>query len=457
MDISILISSLYHKVQYFFSGDIRSIKAKKNILWSFLVKGVNIIISLLLVPLTLNYLSPYEYGVWLTLSSILTWINYMDIGLANGLRNKLAETFANHNHNLGQIYVSTTFFLLTLVMTVCFLLFLALQPILDWSVILNVDPATVKNLNVIIIFAFAFFCLSLVLKLTGIILIADQRPATNDVITLTGSALSLLIIYILTRTTEGSLPHIILTFTAIPAFILLLSYPIIFAAKYRYLKPRIKAIRLRYTKDLMGLGFQFFIMQISSIIIFSSSNIIISHVLGPEQVTPYNIVFKYFSIVTLMFNIVITPMWSATTEAYAIGDFAWIKKAMRNMLKIWLLGVGGIFIMILFSNYIYHLWIGQQVKISYTLTVLMGIYSILLLWSVCFSTFLFGIGKLRLQLLNLIVVAVLFIPLAVWMSNLFGVYGIVIALCLTNLSGAILNPIQFKKILSKKAVGIWNA
>lgn len=456
MTLSVLYSTIFSKVQYFYTGDIRSIKAKKNILWSFFVKGGSIIISLLLVPLTLNYLSPYEYGVWLTLSSILTWVNYMDIGLANGLRNRLAETFASGNRKLGQIYVSTTFFLLTLIMAVCFMLFLVFQPLIDWSVILNVDPDTVKNLNTIIIVAFAFFCLSLIFKLTGIILIADQRPATNDLITLIGSALSLLIIYILTRTTQGSLYYVIMTFTAIPALILILAFPILFATKYGYLKPSFNAIKVKYTKDLMGLGIQFFIMQISSIIIFSSSNIIISHILGPEQVTPYNIVFKYFSFVTLMFNIAITPMWSATTEAYAKEDFAWIKRGIKSMLKIWLLSVGGIFMMILCSEFIYHIWIGQQVKIPFTLTLLMGIYSIILLWSVCFSTFLFGIGKLRLQLMNIVLVAIFFIPLAIWMSKMLGLYGIVIALCLTNLSGAILNPIQFKMILSKKAFGIWN-
>jgi len=442
---------------YFFSGDVRSIRAKRNILLSFIIKGASILISLLLVPLTLNYLSPYEYGVWLTLSSILTWVNYFDIGLANGLRNKLSVTFANGNRSLGHIYVSTTFFLLTLIMAVCFLLFLSIQPFIDWSIILNVAPETVKNLNNVILVAFVFFCLSLVFKLTGIILIADQRPATNDLITLTGSALSLILIYILTRTTEGSLYNVIMTFTAVPAFILLLSYPVLFATRYRYLKPSVKAIRLKYSKDLMGLGVQFFIMQISAIVIFSSSNIIISQVLGPEQVTPYNIVFKYFSVVTLMFNIVITPMWSATTEAYAKGDLGWINKGMKNMLKIWVLSVGGIVIMIGCSGFVYHLWIGDQVIIPFKLTLLMGIYSILLLWSVCFSTFLYGIGKLRLQLLNMVILAILFIPLAIWMSKMMGIYGIVVALCLTNLSGAILNPIQFKKILSKKAHGIWNA
>lgn len=448
--------SLKTRYQRFFSGDERSLKAKKNILWSFFVKGASVVISLLLVPLTLHYLSPYEYGVWLTLSSILTWINFFDIGLANGLRNKLAETFADNNRKLGQIYVSTTFFLLTVIMTTCFLLFMLLQPLIDWSAILNVDPVTVKNLNSVIVVAFAFFCLSLVFKLLGIILIADQRPAANDLITLIGSALSLIVIYVLTRTTTGSLNYVIITFTAIPAIVLAGCYPLIFGVRYSYLKPMLRAIRLKYTKGLMGLGVQFFVMQISSIIIFSSSNIIIAQVLDPVQVTPYNIAFKYFSFATLLFNIVLTPMWSATTEAYAKGDYDWIQKGIKNMLRIWLLTSVGITMMILFSGFVYHIWIGNQVKIPFALTLMMGIYSILLLWSISFSTFLYGIGKLRLQLVNIVVVALLFVPLAILLSKTFGIYGIVVALCLTNLSGAILNPIQFRMILAGKATGIWN-
>jgi O-antigen/teichoic acid export membrane protein len=449
--------SLKSNLQKFLSGDIRTIKAKKNILGSFVVKGASILISLLLVPLTLNYLSPYEYGVWLTLSSILTWINYFDIGLTNGLRNKLAGTFATGNRSLGQIYVSTTFFLLTAIMTVCFLLFLLLQPVINWSSILNVAPGMVQNLNSIILIAFGFFCLSLIFKLTGIILIADQRPATNDLITLVGSALTLIIIYVLVRTTQGSLQKVILTFTAIPAFVLVLTYPILFAKRYRYLQPSVQAVRLEYTKDLMGLGVQFFLMQIFSIILFSSSNLIIAHILGPEHVTPYNIVFKYFSFVTLLFNLIITPMWSATTEAFAKEDYAWITKGLHSMLKIWGLSVGGVILMTLGARFVYPVWIGQSVIIPFMLTLLMGIYTIIWLWSVCFSTFLYGIGKLRLQLVNITIVAILFIPLAILLTRLLGIYGIVIALALSNLSGAILNPIQFRKILSGKAAGIWNA
>ena len=75
----------------FTKGHERSIKAKKNIGLSFLIKGASIAISLILVPLTINYINPYRYGIWLTLSSVVSWFSFFDIGLTNGLRNKLVR------------------------------------------------------------------------------------------------------------------------------------------------------------------------------------------------------------------------------------------------------------------------------------------------------------------------------------------------------------------------------
>ena len=51
-------------------GSLRSVKVKRNIVYSFFLKGCSVGISLLLVPLTLDYLDAANYGIWLTLSSI---------------------------------------------------------------------------------------------------------------------------------------------------------------------------------------------------------------------------------------------------------------------------------------------------------------------------------------------------------------------------------------------------
>lgn len=119
------------------------------------MKCCSIIISLLLVPLTLNYLNSYEYGIWLTLSSILIWVNYFDMGLANGLRNKLAEALAIGDIQKGRIYVSTTFFLLFAIISIVLLGFFLLQGFINWNQILNVDSQI--NLNSVIIVVFTFF------------------------------------------------------------------------------------------------------------------------------------------------------------------------------------------------------------------------------------------------------------------------------------------------------------
>src|ERR1700749_4316509 len=59
---------------------------------SFLSKALTIVISFVSVPLTVHYLGAERYGVWLTISSLLTWMALTDFGIAgNALVNVLAE------------------------------------------------------------------------------------------------------------------------------------------------------------------------------------------------------------------------------------------------------------------------------------------------------------------------------------------------------------------------------
>ncbi len=109
---------------YFTKGNERSVKAKKNIIVSFGLKGVSVFITFLLVPLTLNYIDVTGYGIWLTLSSVLGWLNFFDIGLGNGLRNKLAEATAKNQNELARSYLSTTYAAFLIIIGAVYLLFL---------------------------------------------------------------------------------------------------------------------------------------------------------------------------------------------------------------------------------------------------------------------------------------------------------------------------------------------
>lgn len=451
MNIIIKIQSLLNQ------GHERSIKAKKNILISLFLKGISILISLMIVPITLDYLNPEEYGVWLTLSSLLVWIGFFDIGLTSGLRNKLTESIATNDLEKGRTYVSTTFALLFLVILVFFIIYSTISPILDWSKILNTPNTPNNQLGEIVYITFSFFCLQFILKTVGTIYIAYQRSAVFDLMNVIASTISFLVIFLLTKiTTHGSLLNVAIIFSAAPVIVFVVAYFITFFSQYRSLAPSFKAIDFRYTKNLMGLGIQFFIIQIACIIIFFSTNIIIAQLFGPELVTTYNIVFKYFSIVTMVFTIILTPLWNAYTEAFIRKDLDWMKNTLKRTFQIWAILVCGTIIMLIISPIIFKLWIGDKVSIPFPLSVACAFYVSILNWNNITSYFLNGSGKIKLQFYISILSSLIYIPITILLGNALGIQGILYSMSIVLILGAIIQPIQTYKIVYNKAKGIWN-
>lgn len=112
--------------------------------------------------------------------------------------------------------------------------------------------------------------------------------------------------------------------------------------------------------------------------------------------------------------------------------------------------------MILFSKFVYYAWIGNTVEIPYPITLLLAVYFVITNYSIAYSSFLNGLGKLRIQTINTVIVAIIFYPLCSILLKLLGLNGIIIGMILLNISGMILNRIQFKKVISGEATGLWN-
>ena len=110
--------------------------------------------------------------------------------------------------------------------------------------------------------------------------------------------------------------------TFLPAAIISIVF---FNSNYKLLKPSFKFVQFKHVNDLTSLGIKFFVLQVASVVIFTTDNLIITQLFGPAQVAPYSIALKYFNIAQMGFSIIITPFWSAFTEAYAKNDFGWIR------------------------------------------------------------------------------------------------------------------------------------
>ena len=277
--------------KYFKGGSERTVKAKKNVLYMVVYKGISILAGLLLVPITINYVDSENYGLWLTLSSMIAWMSFFDIGINNGLKNKLAEALARKDYMLGRKYVSTTYAILALIFIPLMLILLFIVPLIPWVSLLNISSKYGNSLVVAICILVVYFCLNFILSTINVVMMADQQPADASLRSLVQQLVSLAIIYVLTLTTKGSLVNLCLALCASPLIVVLFFNFSLFRGKYAGLAPSFNNIDFSVAPDLMKLGIQFFIIQVAGIIQWQMANFLIIRYFGAVSVTEYNIAY----------------------------------------------------------------------------------------------------------------------------------------------------------------------
>lgn len=438
------------------SNSHRSSLIIKNVMAGAVVKMMSILCSLLLVPLTINYISSELYGIWLTLSSVIHWIGFFDIGFGNGLRNKLGEAIALNNFKRGKGYVSTTYAVISILFFIIAVFCFLIVEYIDWASLLNVSKeynSLLINLSKILILSFS--C-QIVLKIIQNVIQAFQHSALASLLDALGNVFSLVFIYLLTITMAPDLISVGIVFCISPLCVLLIASLILYSGRYKKVAPSLRFVRFSFAGKILRLGGEFFIIQIAVLILYQMVNVIISHFCGPEEVTNYNVAYKYLSISTMIVNIITTPFWSAFTDAFTKRDIPWMTNIYKKMMKLFFLVVILIVLMVIISPIVYHLWIGNTINIPLINSTLIGVFMIISAWTSIHIPIINGIGKVRVQLIYSIITMVSFLPLAFLLGNYFGLVGILSSMIIINMPGVIFSKVQTSKLIKGEAKGIWN-
>lgn len=443
------------KARYSKSGS-RSKKVMKNVILSLSMKVAGIISSFLVIPLTITYVNPTQYGIWLTLYSIILWVYFFDMGLSHGFRNKFVEARAKGNEQLAKQYVSTTYFTILGLMSLVYILGIVVNNFINWTALLNIDVIYKEELHNVFAIVFTFACLNMVFSIFSTLLTANQEPGLSSIIQAIGQYLSLGVLYTLTLCTQGSLTNLALYFAGVPCVTLgICSLFMFFFTKYKYYRPNLFSFKFSLVKDILGLGIQFFCIQICMLIIFQIVNIVISRELGALAVTQFNVAEKYFNIIYMVINIIMIPFWSAFTDAYTKRDLAWMRSATDKLQKCWYMAIGVGGIMLIISPFVYEFWIGGKVEVSFILSCAMFWLIVCRTFGAIYMQLINGTGHVRVQLFIYIISAAIAWPLYTISGRLFGLIGIVaIPACVYFVQGFI-GRIQINKIINNTAKGLW--
>lgn len=437
----------------YFDSATRTKTVKLHISLSFIYKALAVGLSFLLVPLTINYLNIEQYGIWMTLLSVMSWVAFFDIGFGHGMRNKLAEALAVNNIRLAKTYVSTAYIAVSLIALIFCLILISILPFTPWNKVFNTTSVNNSELLKVVFIIGFFFLLNFVLSLCNQMFYAFQEASLVTMRSVLLNLFALIAIYILIHYTSGSLLYLSIFYglSTVLSNVLLACY---FFKKHSAVIPSTKYIDLSKVREIASLGVNFFIIQMAALIIFATDNMIITQVLGPAQVTPYNVVFKLFSIITIGHGIIVVPLWSAYTEAYTKGDIVWIKNILKKLNILMIPIIIGVLILIVFARDIINIWVGSKITFPFLLVIFMGIYVIISVWNNIYAYFVNGIGMIKPQMYSAILGGVINIPLSIYFAKYLGmgISGVILGTIVSLSLFAVIGPIQSYYILNKRQV-----
>lgn len=446
---------IFDRLKLHLGGDGRTEMVKKNVVASFALKGVSVVVSFLLAPLTLGYLSKEPYGIWLSLSTILMWICFFDLGFSQGLKNKLVEAIALDDWKKGKSLVSTTYFLMFIIFAPICIGLEFLIPYIDWCALLKASPEYANEIACTLHMLVALIGMQLIFGVIVSVAAAFQQVALSNSFVVIGNFISLIVIYVLTKTVPSSLFLLAGVLASAPVVVLIIASVILFAKKYRNVAPDIYSIDFGCVKNLFNLGYKICILNVQSVIVYQTTNILISHVSSPVYVAYYNIAFKYLNIAMMAYSIILTPLWPAYTDAYFKHDYDWMRKMYKKMNNILRYSFVGCVILILISRPVYKVWMNNQIDIPLSMTLLVAFYVMFFCWRNLNGTLLVGMGTLKLQSYIAIVDMTVHIPLSLILGTWIGGYGVIMSMLIITFSDAVIFNIQVRKILNKSAIGIW--
>lgn len=403
-----------------------------NIILAFMVKGLSLIVTFFSTPLYIKFFNNNEVlGLWYTVLSILSWITICDLGLGNGLRNKLATNISKGEREEAKRNISSTYFLLMMIMLPILVVGAISFNFVDFNAFFEISELQLdsKTLRISIIILFGGVAVSFVLKTITSIIYSLQKAAINNFLTLINSVLPVIFILFYNGKDASSnfLVMSIVHALAINLPLIVVSIILFNSKLLSDVKPSIKYFSKQRAKSIIGFGLKFFCAQGCFMLLLSTNEIMISKFFATESVVVYSIYYRLFMLVGSLFMLALTPLWSNVTKQFAEKNYLKIQKINKFLYLLSLGAFVGECLMVVLLKFILKIWLGEGVvPVDYVIAIIFAIYGGVYILNVVLTTVANGIGCLGSQIAFYGVGALFKIPATLLLRLMFNHWAVIL-------------------------------
>ncbi len=427
-----------------FSQFTNSSQRSKNVivqtLFGWGLQAVKIGSSFVLVSQLLEILGNDQYGIWVTLSSMIGWFGIFDLGLDNGLRNEVAKQRALGNTTELKRLIGTSYLLMGSISILILTIGLGVTYLLDFGEMLKVDDVSNDELRLVVSLLFFSFSSRLTFKIVGGVVFGLQKSGLNRLQDTSTTFFFVLLILILKNQGDWSILKVAFV-NVLNGVMIWIIFTVLVYRVFKDVRPGFRQVSLKMIKPIFRTGIAFFLSQLASVLIFSTDQFIVNNVFGPSIAASFAITDKVFQIPQILFAIINATLWSSFTDAYYKKDRKWIIKTLRILRYLWLGQLGFMLGLIFCFDWFVTLLGADDLDFPYHLVIGVG----LIKWSLTFVSiyvhFVNGVGLVKKQLYMALPASVLNIPLSYSLAQTsLGPLGVVVATLIIQIPFFIWTP-----------------
>lgn len=395
-------------------------------------KGIVVLSNALSIPIAIRYLGGENFGIWTIISTALTMLLVLDLGVANSLTNFVSEAYARNDRQYASRYTTTA---LVIMIGIAGLVGLGCAMVwshLDWYRLFNLSSrAETQAVSRSVAVAFVIFLIDLPSRLATKVLSGYQELRTASLFTALGGIGNLVAVVVLVYF-RASLPAMVAgSSVALVGSDLLCLIWLIFFHK-PWLRPRITHLSGAAARRMMQLGVEFFLIQIAGLVVFNSDNLVITHYLGPAEVARYSVAWRLVGYSAILQTLISPALWPAFSEAFCRGDFIWVRNTFRRIMAATM--SVALVLAIIFAvsgRWMIRIWATEAAVPSQTLMLLMAIWVLISTYMNNTATVLASKGRTRVQAWCSVAAAAVNLALSIWMVQHIGATGVILGTILS--------------------------
>lgn len=427
---------------------ISFLKKNRSISLGSLIFFCSFLLNFAQISILLNLLNDEVYGLWVTIFSVVGILSYADFGLLNGLRLKLTEYYsANRLLDFYALIKYGYFVSLIIGLVLVVVTFLIIQFTNVTFYLIGEDDR--HNVYFSLISMSIGISLILFLRIIGVVHASMQKPHIEKFLILLGQ-----IIFICSLLFLKSSEFNKNLFTISILYIISLALPLILANLLYFIKNFNNFFNMKISiigKDIWSVNNSFLIIQLASLILYSTDNYIIGINLSPDLVTDYSLNYKYYGIIHIFFSMFISLHWQYFIDLLSKNKIKSIRDRVRLFEFLFLLTL---LIMLLFyflKDFVFKFWLGKIYPSENFINDLgFIIYFSLSSFATIYTYVVNASGDMKLQRNTYIFIGIINIPLSVILLNTkLKSSGVILASSICMLFLAINMYKQSNRILTK--------